>query len=96
MGEIVSAAVPVNFWPSFNADLLEKTLNIFSISKFAKSGNFIFPNEISHSEQQQLKRERLRSLAPKYCKVEQKNILGLLTVEKIELTNAVNSKLNKT
>ena len=51
MGEVVSAAVPVNFWPSFNASLSEKTLNIFSVSKFATSGSFIFPNEISHSEQ---------------------------------------------
>ena len=51
MGEVVSAAVPVNCWPSFNAGLSEKkTLNIFSVSKFSTSGSFIFPNEISHSE----------------------------------------------
>ena len=30
----VSADVPVNCWPSFNAGLSEKKLNIFSVSKF--------------------------------------------------------------
>ena len=55
MAKVVSAAKPVNCWPRFNAGMSEKTVNIFSVSKLALSGSFIFPNEISHNEEQQLK-----------------------------------------
>ena len=96
MGKLVCAAVPVNCWPSFNAGLSETTLNIFSVSKFATSGSFILPNEISHSEQQQVKRKDYEVQQQKIKGRAKQNIVGLITVEKFELAKAVNNKLNKT
>ena len=88
MGEIVSVAVPVKYRPSFNAGTSEKTATFFSVIKLATSGSFIFPNEISHSEQQRLK--KTNNYSTKMIKNEaKKNIAGLITVEKFQLANPV-------
>ena len=52
---VVSATIPVNYRPSLNPGISEKMGTIFSVIKLATPGSFIFPIEISHSEQQRLK-----------------------------------------
>ena len=66
-----------------------KTGTIFSVIKLETSGSFIFPNEISHSEQQRLKTKDYEVKHQNNEVKAKKNIIGFTTVEKFELANSV-------